>query len=174
MDRQAVRAALISTMVHDGWPLLADMETPSTGHDVANAIRRDLDATVDQIQQHYRATPGRVFPAEGANAAVTRVAEGNKLEGLPPPVAGDRVERAAPGGETPLPSAGGSNRESGGRGEIGGTAGRKSASGVEMRFLDGQASAAGAVGWRPRLGQGERGAGRGGAAGSREVDGPER
>lgn len=238
--RLAVRAALIEPMMHRGWVMLKDVNSAETGREVARNIRSGLDARVDEIQRHYKATPDRVFPAEGMNAGVVRVAEGNRLAGLPPPVASDRVERAAPGGEpTPMTSArtsvgaderdpermvkpelldaagrpsgqqsgsgsmqasatDGVPRDSGtdggvqvrgtdgeldgqgtdrgpeGRGEAGGSAGRESADGVAMRFLDGQAPAAGAVGWRPRLGQGERRAGQGGAAGSREVDGPGR
>jgi hypothetical protein len=117
-DRLAVRAALIETMLHPAWPDLKNAKGISTGQAVARDIRSVLDAKVDEIRRHYRATPDRVFPAEGMNAGVVRVAESNKLAGLPPPVASDRVERAAPGGETPLPSArasdAGDGREPGG------------------------------------------------------------
>jgi hypothetical protein len=245
VDRRAVRAALIETMTHDGWIVLKELKDVATGEQVARDIRGKLDAKVDEIRQHYRATPGRVFPAEGANAEVVRVAEGNKLEALPPPDAGTRVERPVRGRQTPSPvavqasdgndgrgpggatetrgsgnepgaqgsgggrevqgsgsgpdsrdpgkrpgapgsghgEAQGSGRRSeaprpGGRAEVPGSDGRAEAQraggegkeratggGDGMRFLEGQAPAAGAVGWRPRLGQGGRGAGRGDVGG---------
>ncbi|MGC4943154.1 hypothetical protein [Kribbella sp. DT2] len=218
-DRLAVRAALIETMMHPAWPGLKNVRDSGIGQAVAANIRAKLDRKVDQIRRHYRATPGRVFPAEGANAEVVRVAEGNKLAALPAPNADDRVERPARGGEMPsqegtrasygigdlgpsgrveaggvgdgqasrglgscpeVRGAEGGRNERGAEGEknereVEGEGKRRGAGGGEdaMRVLGGQAPAAGATGWRPRLGQGARGAGRGGQAGQR-VDAPER
>jgi hypothetical protein len=120
-DRLAVRAALIETMVHDGWIVLTKLKDVGTGEQVARDIRGKLDAKVDEIRQHYRATPGRVFPAEGANAEVVRVAEGNKLEALPPPDAGTRVERPVRGRQTPSPVAVQASDGNDGRGPGGAT-----------------------------------------------------
>lgn len=60
-DRQAVRAALITAMLHRGWPTLKDMSA-STGEDVAEEIRRSLNSKVDEIRHHYQANPHQPFP----------------------------------------------------------------------------------------------------------------
>ncbi len=225
--RLAVRAALIEPMMHQGWILLKELDSAETGLEVARNIRSRLDAKVDEIQRHYRATPGQVFPAEGANAEVVRLAEGQRLAALPPPDASSRVVGPKPGGGPELRGTGpqppgtgveaqgtGGVREAQGTGGVreaqgtgggsevhragrgprgqeaggevapgaggrmtqgagGGGKGRSVGGGEVMRFLDGQAPAAGATGKRPRLGMGERGAGQG-RGGQREVEGPER
>jgi hypothetical protein len=72
-DRLAVRAALIATMLHRGWPTLKDMSA-STGEAVAEDIRRSLNAKVDEIRQHYQAKPHQTFPADVPNQYAARVA----------------------------------------------------------------------------------------------------
>jgi hypothetical protein len=72
-DRQAVRAALIATMLHRGWPTLKNMSA-STGEAVAEDIRRSLNAKVDEIRQHYQAKPHQVFPADVPNQYAARLA----------------------------------------------------------------------------------------------------
>jgi hypothetical protein len=72
-DRQAVRAALIATMLHRGWPTLKNMSA-STGEAVAEDIRRSLNAKVDEIRQHYQAKPHQVFPADVPNQDTVRLA----------------------------------------------------------------------------------------------------
>ncbi len=175
VDRRAVRAALIATMVVPGWLQLTDKVGADVGRAVADGIRRGLDAKVDQIRQHYRAQPAQVFPADGPNAEAVRVAEGNRLAALPAPDASDRIDRSAPDAGDRLD---GSAPEVGDRGDgpvRGGWApsGRGDAGVAAMRFLDGVAPAAGATGRRPSLGQGARGAGQGGR-GRRPESGVER
>jgi hypothetical protein len=136
-DRRAVRAALIGPMMHQGWMVLKDHRDVGIGRAVANDIRRALDAKVDEIKHHYQAQPAQAFPADGPNAEAAQAlesktladirAEDNKLDGLPPPDPQTRVHRPDPG-----PQDGQAN---------------------ELRFLDGQAPAAGAV--RAQAGVGE-------------------
>ncbi|WP_343963434.1 hypothetical protein, partial [Kribbella koreensis] len=107
--RRAVRAALIATMVHPGWPVLKD-SSRRTGEKVGEEIRQKLNSKVDEIRGHYRSGRGEVFPVEAPNAEVGRERGAGRADGV---------------------------AESGKRGAGGGH--------PEMRFLSGQAAAAGAV-----------------------------
>lgn len=63
--QHAVRAALIRPMLHEVWPDLPEHST-STGERVADEIRMDLNAKVDEIQRHYRQGSTEPFTSTGA------------------------------------------------------------------------------------------------------------
>ncbi len=136
-DRQAVRAALIGSMLHRGWPTLKDMSA-STGQAVAEDIRRSLNSKVDEIRHHYQASPQLPFPADSPNQyAVRRAAERSPLgstQQAPTTTGPARQPAPAPSGPDPqLAQA--------------------------MRLLGGQAPAAHATRPGPSLGNEARGAG---------------
>ncbi|QNE17580.1 hypothetical protein F1D05_06240 [Kribbella qitaiheensis] len=128
-DQQAVRAALIATLMHPEWPSLPEASAHA-GNTVAEKIRPVLNAKVDEFRHHYRANPHQPFPADSPNQyAVRLMAEG---PGQPPQV-------------------------SDGEREQGGTA--RGVGGLEAgmrRFLSGLARATRPG---PALGDGSRGAG---------------
>jgi hypothetical protein len=161
-DQLRVRAALIATMTHPLWVTLLHDRPPDAGRMVAHEIRQSLNQKIDEIRQHYRAQPGRAFPAEGPNAEAARVAEGNRLAALPAPDASDRIDRSAPDAGDRLDGAAPGVGDRGDGPVRGGPSGRGEAGVAAMRFLDGVAPAAGATGRRPSLGLGARGAGQGG------------
>jgi len=51
--QHTVRAALIQPMIHLAWPKLPDHSAP-LGARIADEIRSDLNAKVDEIRRHYR------------------------------------------------------------------------------------------------------------------------
>ncbi|NEA35206.1 hypothetical protein [Streptomyces sp. SID13031] len=85
--RREVRAALIATMVHPGWPVLPE-SSARVGEQVAEDIRRSLNAKVDEIRQHYFFKPGEVFsggvpnPEAGREGVLDRA--GAPKEGVGP------------------------------------------------------------------------------------------
>jgi hypothetical protein len=78
-DQQAIRAALIETMMHPGWPSLPE-GSPRAGELVAEDIRPRLNAKVDEIRRHYRTDPDHPFPADSPNQYAVRLATGNRPE----------------------------------------------------------------------------------------------
>ncbi|GAA1575367.1 hypothetical protein GCM10009789_30990 [Kribbella sancticallisti] len=162
-DRVAVRAALIEAMKHEHWPTLPE-RSAGTGEAVAEDIRRSLNAKVEEIRRHYRATPGQPFPAESPNAEVARsggprggLGAAAEVDGHVPGAAeAERQAPAAAEAERQAPAAVAERQVA----EVAGVRG-------EMRFLSGLAPAGQAT-WRvPSLGDGARGAGAsvGGGAG---------
>ncbi len=69
--QRAVRAALIDSMLHDAWPDLPDHST-GIGERVAEDIRTDLNAKVDEIRRHYHHSPRNPFDAEQPNLEAVR------------------------------------------------------------------------------------------------------
>ncbi|WP_328326319.1 pentapeptide repeat-containing protein [Kribbella sp. NBC_00382] len=164
--RRAVRAALIGAMLHRGWPVLKHMPA-ETGVTIAGEIRQKLNSKVDEIRRHYRASPGEVFPVDAPNAQVGR----------------ERVLDRAKGGAGPRRQVDGAGRAGSAKTGPGNTGPRNTGPGntgpgnavagkgdpgvghPSLRFLSGQAGAAGAVRGRPVLGDGARGRGTGGGPG---------
>ncbi|MFI5713276.1 hypothetical protein [Kribbella sp. NPDC051620] len=129
--RRQVRAALIGAMAHRAWPMLKDLSA-ETGVTVAAEIRQKLNSKVDEIRRHYYAMPNEVFPVDSPNAHA---------------------------GREPRRQVGEAGRSGGGKTGPGKTSPGNAH--PEMRFLGGQAGAAGAVRWQPVLGDGARGRGAG-------------
>jgi hypothetical protein len=73
-DRRAVRAALLTTMAIPAWLQLTDKVGADTGRAVANAIRRDLNAKVEEIRHHYQGSPRTPYPADVPNPAAVQLA----------------------------------------------------------------------------------------------------
>jgi hypothetical protein len=168
--RRAVRAALVAPMLHRGWPTLKHMAA-ETGIAVAEDIRRSLNSKVDEIRRHYSAHPHEVFPVDPPNARVGRERVVDRASGA----AG--AQKAAGGAGSAGPARVGSGSTGAGNSGPGRTErGTADAVGArpEMRFLDGQAGAAGAVRRQPVLGDGARGRGTGDGAGQARGAGPGR
>jgi hypothetical protein len=96
-DHQAVRAALISTMMHPQWPALSSPSSAAAGHLVAEDIRPFLNSKVDEIRHHYRANPQQPFPADSPNQSVRSAADGQPaspthLQQTPTPTEPDRQQ----------------------------------------------------------------------------------
>jgi hypothetical protein len=72
-DRQAARAALITTMTHPLWPVLPGRPADA-GKVTAEEIRRNLNSKVDEIRHHYQANPQLPFPADFPNRHAVRLA----------------------------------------------------------------------------------------------------
>jgi hypothetical protein len=79
-DRQAVRAALIPTMMHPQWPTLSSPSSTGAGHLVAEDIRPYLNSKVDEIRHHYQANPHQLFPADSPNQYAVRLAAESQRE----------------------------------------------------------------------------------------------
>ncbi|MDX6283475.1 MAG: hypothetical protein QOH03_4546 [Kribbellaceae bacterium] len=190
--RRQVRAALIGAMAHRAWPMLKDLSA-ETGRTVAEEIRQKLNSKVDEIRGHYVATRGEVFPVESPNAQVGRERVLDRGKGARGPRAVGGAGRVGAGktgpgntgpgntgpGNTGPGNAGPGGGPGGGRGGapgvgvgVGGGEGRGADGESAMRFLEGQAGAAGAVRRQPVLGDGARGRGTGeghGQASGRDV-----
>jgi hypothetical protein len=69
--QRAARAALIEPMLHTVWPDLPEHST-TTGDRVADEIRMDLNAKVDEIRRHYHNSPRIPFDAEPPNLQAVR------------------------------------------------------------------------------------------------------
>lgn len=137
--RRAVRAALIGAMLHRGWPTLKDTSA-ETGVKIADEIRQSLNSKVDEIRQHCYAQPGEVFPADSPNP-VGRERLLDRSTGASPA----QKQTAMPGHAKPGNTGPGNTHPGQAH--------------PEMRFLGGQAGAAGATRYRPLLGDGARGRG---------------
>jgi hypothetical protein len=155
--RRAVRAALISTMVHPGWPVLKD-SSRRTGEKVGEEIRQKLNSKVDEIRRHYYARPHEMFPVDSPNAQAGRERVLDRSSGA----AGAQKAVGGAGSTGPAGAGAGSTGPGNGRPERT-ERGKADAVGAhpEMRFLGGQAGAAGAVRRQPVLGDGARGRGTG-------------
>jgi hypothetical protein len=195
--RREVRSALIGAMLHRGWPVLKHMPA-ETGVTIAEEIRRSLNSKVDEIRRHYHARPHEVFPADSPNAQVGRERVLDRAKGASGPrrqadgsgragVGRTGPGNAAPGSTGPgntgpgntAPGGGrsggggrGSEPGKGGAGGVGWEEGRSGEEVPAIRFLDGQAGAAGAVQGRPVLGDGARGRGTGEGNGQGRGAGP--
>jgi hypothetical protein len=173
--QRAVRAALITPMVHPGWPVLRE-SSRQTGEKIAHEVGQKLNSKVDEIRRHYYSSPGEVFPVDSPNAQVGRERVLDRAAGA----AG--AQKAVGGaGSTGAANAGHGSTGPGstGPGNTGpGRTERGKADAVgahpEMRFLSGQAGAAGAVQRQPVLGDGARGRGTGEGTGQGQGRGPER
>ncbi|MEV0793004.1 hypothetical protein [Kribbella sp. NPDC050459] len=82
--RQAVRAALIPSLAHPYWPTIRQRPLEAGEH-LADEIRQNLNAKVDEIHRHYSFTPRTVFPAESPNAAAVRRESPERRTGPEPP-----------------------------------------------------------------------------------------
>lgn len=77
--QRAVRAALIQPMLHHAWPQLPD-HSIEIGERVANDIRLDLNAKVDEIRRYYRLGGRAPFGGEPAAREVGQHSAGVRQE----------------------------------------------------------------------------------------------
>jgi hypothetical protein len=77
--QQAVRAALIGSMLHDAWPDLPDHST-RIGERVADGILIDLNAKVDEIRRHYQFGNRGRFDADQPNRYADRTSGASRQE----------------------------------------------------------------------------------------------
>lgn len=138
-DRAAVRAALISTMLHPHWAILTHRPT-EVGELVASEIGRALNAKVDEIRRHYQSASRELLPVAPPNAEAAP-ANLPTPAGLQPGPVRAQWGRTTERGEQPPDREGGRQVPS------------------ELRFLSGLAPAAEAPRNRPSSGNGSRGAG---------------
>lgn len=163
--QQAARAHLVGRMAEPMWDGV--QHRSDRGQMVADLTNDNLDTAVGQIREHYQQNPGEPFPAKVPNpaAAVTTQIDNQgerqrtvtaDLANLPPPAAGTRLdgpavsEAARPGSQDGQSSTQQGSQE----GRQGADRGGQD---VSLRFLSGQAPAAGATRYAPSLGDGARG-----------------
>ncbi|TDD51878.1 hypothetical protein E1263_29735 [Kribbella antibiotica] len=152
--QQAARAELIHAMTHPEWEYL-DKAPAEAGDNAAQRTTQALDKATQGIRDHYAHNPESPVPAQNPNFRVPQRA-GQALSEVQERIVQhetqvDLAQLPAPSADARIegPPAGRAAGEYSGRGSAGDGA----------RFLSGSPSAAEATQFKPKLGNGARGAG---------------